>query len=150
MATRYQGSPTERQALDSYIKLVRAISSITTHIDQTTSLGKLKGSQFGVLEMLYHLGPLHQKTIGEKLLVSKSNVVAIIDKLEKTALVKRERSVEDRRCIFIHLTDSGRKKVDELLPGHVASITTAMSALSHDEQQTLSTLCRKLGKHQIS
>ena len=145
MGTNYAGTPQQIEALDSYIKLLRAINSLKNRIDEQECLGDLKGSPFGVLEMLYHLGPLHQKVIGQKLLISKSNVVAVIDKLENLGLVHRQRSVEDRRCVFVHLTDEGEKQIKVLLPAHVNTITTAMNPLTQEEQRQLGSLCRKLG-----
>ena len=145
MGTHYKGTAKEILALNTYIKLMRAIDSVKTRIDDQDTVGDLRGSQFGTLEMLFHLGPLHQKEIGEKLLISKSNVVAVIDKLQKRGLVKRQRSVEDRRCIFVHLTDEGRKEIERLLPIHVAAITEAMNPLTPTEQSELGRLCRKLG-----
>ena len=125
--------------------MVRAVDSVKRRIDKCDTVGKLRGSAFGTLEMLFHVGPLQQKEIGEKLLISKSNVVAIIDRLEKRGLVRRERSVEDRRCIFVYLTEPGQALVEQILPGHVAAITEAMSYLTVAEQQEFSILCRKLG-----
>jgi MarR family 2-MHQ and catechol resistance regulon transcriptional repressor len=88
---------------------------------------------------------LNQKAIGEKLLISKSNVVSIIDKLEQLGLVVRERCQEDRRNIFVHLTDAGRDTIQEVLPIHVAAIVEEMGCLTAAEQEELGRLCRKLG-----
>ena len=148
MGTHYTGTPQEVRALDTYTKLLRAAGSVKTRIDQHQTGGDLGDSQFGVLDMLLHLGPLNQKNIGKKLLISKSNVVAVIDKLEKRGLVKRQRSEEDRRCIFIHLTENGRTLIEALLPAHVAAIVEEMSCLTDAEQKELGRLCRKLGLKQ--
>ena len=148
MGTHYTGTSAEIRALDTYIKLLRAVDSLKARIDCHQTAGDVKGSQFGTLEMLFHLGPLNQNTIGKKLLISKSNVVAVIDKLEKRGLVKRQRSREDRRCIFVHLTEKGRALIQELLPDHVAAITEEMSWLTEAEQKELGRLCRKLGLKQ--
>ena len=145
MGTHYTGTPEEVQALDTYIKLLRALNTVRIRIDEREQLGPLKGSPFGVLEMLHHIGPQTQTVIGKKLLVSKSNVVAIIDKLEKRKLVVRQRSTEDRRRIYVHLTEAGRAEIEKLLPLHVAAITRAMSSLDLIEQRQLGNLCRKLG-----
>lgn len=146
MGTKYQGTTEETLALDTYIKFVRAFGSVSTRIEKQDSIGDLSPSQFGTLEMLYHLGPLNQKDIGEKLLVSKSNVVTIIDKLEAKNFVARQRSLEDRRHVFVHLTTEGRKEIEKVLPAHVSAITEEMNQLSPQEQQELGRLCRKLGR----
>jgi len=145
MSNPYQGSVAEKLALDTYIKFIRAGESVKSRIDQQNTIADLNPSQFGTLEMIYHLGPLTQKDIGQKLLISKSNVVAVIDKLEQRGLAKRQRSLEDRRCIFIHLTDEGREKIEKILPVHVQAITQEMNRISTEEQQELGRICRKLG-----
>jgi len=145
MSTHYQGTPTEIQALDTYIKLQRSLHAVEARITRHRTGGGLSGSQFGTLEMLFHLGPQIQTTIGQKLLTSKSNVVAVIDQLEEQGLVERRRCQDDRRRILVHLTAEGEKLIRELLPNHVAAITRAMSSLTKTEQKELSRLLRTLG-----
>ena len=145
MSTHYAGTKTQIQALDAFIKLMRAVDSVGHRVESKKTTGSLSGTQFGTLEMLYHLGPLYQNEIGEKLLISKSNVVAVVDKLEQQDLVYRQRSEEDRRHIYVHLTEAGQTLVSVLLPGHVAAITEAMNYLNAAELAELGHLCRKLG-----
>ena len=145
MSNHYQGTSEEILALDTYVKFVRAFESVKSRIEKQDTVEDLSGSQFGTLEMLYHLGPLNQKDIGQKLLISKSNVVTIIDKLEQRGLVKRQRSLEDRRCVFVHLTNEGQEKVKQTLPVHVAAITQEMNRITSEEQKELGRICRKLG-----
>jgi len=145
MNNPYQGSAEEKLALDTYVKFIRAVESIKSRIDRQNTTADLSPSQFGTLEMLYHLGPLNQKDIGQKLLISKSNVVTIIDKLEEHGLARRQRSIEDRRCIFVHLTEDGREKIEQILPVHVAAITREMNRVTAEEQKELGRICRTLG-----
>jgi MarR family 2-MHQ and catechol resistance regulon transcriptional repressor len=145
MSNPYQGSAEEKLALDTYVKFIRAVESVKSRLGKQNTTADLSPSQFGTLEMLYHLGPLNQKDIGQKLLISKSNVVTIIDKLEKRGLARRQRSVEDRRCIFVHLTDKGREKLEQILPVHVAAITREMNRVAPQDQKELGRICRTLG-----
>ena len=48
-------------ALDVYIKLSRAAEAVTTRINYHLKVENLTISQFGVLEAVYHLGPMYQK-----------------------------------------------------------------------------------------
>jgi MarR family 2-MHQ and catechol resistance regulon transcriptional repressor len=145
MGTHYTGTAEEILALDTYIKLLRATDTVKARISRHQTVGDLTDTQFGTLEMLFHLGPLHQKDIGQKLLISNSNVVAVIDKLEKRGLVNRQRSLEDRRCVFVHISEEGQALASKLLPAHVAAIVKEMSSLSAAEQEVFGRLCRKLG-----
>lgn len=70
MPTHYQGQPEEIRALNAFIKLTRSAESILARLSQAGTLDNLTASQFGVLETLYHLGPMCQMELGTKLLRS--------------------------------------------------------------------------------
>jgi len=144
--SHYQGSQEEKQALDTYIKLMRAADSVTARLTERKTLEGLSVSQFGVLEALYHLGPMHQKEIGRKILKSSGNITMVVNNLEGKDLVERRRDAQDHRFIVIHLTDQGRTVIEQILPNHVAAILDAMNALSPEEQASLGNLCKKLGR----
>ncbi len=146
MSTHYEGTPEERLALDTYIKLSRAIESLDSRVLHQHTLDDLTISQFGVLEVLYHLGSLSQSAIGAKLLKSGGNMTLVIDNLVKHGYVKRRRCENDRRVIWVDLTPSGRAKIQSVLPVHIAAIVAEMSILSADEQSALGRLLRKLGR----
>lgn len=146
MPTHYLGTPREILALNTFIKLTRATGSVLQRVSQRSKQGGLTPSQFGVLETLYHLGPLCQTEISRKMLLSTANITLVLDNLEKSGLVKRTRSVEDRRFITITLTEQGRGLIENAFPQHAASIVEEFSVLSPQEQETLGELCRKLGK----
>lgn len=144
MGTHFKGDKTEVRALDTYIKLVRAAESILSRVHHQTGDG-LTVTQFGVMEALHHLGPMHQRKIGLKLLKSGGNVTMVIDNLEKRGLVRRERDQQDRRFVNVHLSAEGGRLIRDILPVHVAAIVAAFGALAPREQAQLSRLCRRLG-----
>ena len=133
------------RALDTYVKLMRATESVTARAHRQLSTFGVSFSQFGVLEALYHLGPMSQSEIGQKILRSSGNMTMVIDNLEKRQLVKRERSQADRRFLIVHLTVKGRKLISEIFPSHATEITREFDVLTASEQQTLASLCKKLG-----
>jgi MarR family transcriptional regulator, 2-MHQ and catechol-resistance regulon repressor len=145
MATHYQGSEEERLALDVFIKLLRAGESVAHRAFGSLLEAGITPGQFGVLDALYHHGPLMLSEIAAKHLRSRNNMTVVADNLEKQGLVRRERDNTDRRVIYVHLTDSGKALVERLLPQHVAAIVRELSVLSPIEQEQLNTLLRKLG-----
>ncbi|HEX9843621.1 MAG TPA: MarR family transcriptional regulator [bacterium] len=145
MGTHYRGGAREVRALDAYIKLLRAAESVVTRVHRRTACD-LTVSQFGVLESLHHLGPMHQRQIGTKLLKSGGNVTMVIDNLEKRGLVERRRDQKDRRFVSVHLTPAGERLIAEVFPRHVQSIVEELAPLAGDEQDALARLCRKLGR----
>lgn len=132
-------------ALGTYVKLMRAAESLTARIHRHLSAYALTISQFGVLEALFHLGPLTQKEIGQKILRSGGNVTLVVDNLEKRHLVRRERHVKDRRSFVIHLSAKGEKLIESVFPRHAVLVREALSTLSAKEQEELGRLCKKVG-----
>ena len=145
--SQYKGSRDEARALSAFVKLVRASESVSARIHRHLADANLTVSQFGVLEALYHLGPLSQSEIAKKVLKSTGNITLVIDNLEKRDLVKRERQ-EDRRYYAVRLTTGGRKLIGDIFPRHAAKIMEEMGVLSSAEQVALGNLCRKVGLRQ--
>ncbi len=146
MATHYQGTIAEIRALDAYIKLVRASESVVGRIGQNLRAEDgLTLSQFGVLEALWHLGPLCQRDLGLKILKSSGNMTMVVDNLEKRQLVDRRKNADDRRVTEVHLTAKGRALIEDIFPRHAAQITEELGRLTAAEQKQLGALCRKLG-----
>lgn len=145
MGTKYNGNTNETNALNAFIVLMRAANSITSRLNPAFLKIHLTPTQFGILETLYHLGPLCQKDIAQKQLKTGGNITMAVDHLEKKQLVVRSREKEDRRRIAVGLTKKGRDYISKVLPEIVSRINAEMSVLTQDEQQELRRLCRKLG-----
>ena len=146
MPTHYRGTPEEILALNTFIKLTRAADSLLARLAQRGTLCELTSSQFGVLESLYHLGPMCQGELSAKILRSTGNMTLVLDNLEKRGWVRRERDADDRRMVNISLTEAGREVISRILPRQIAAIVEEMSVLTPEEQATLGRVCRKLGK----
>lgn len=144
MGTRHQGAIEEINALNAFIKLQRSAESVSTRIHAVLPDG-LTITQFGVLEALYHLGPLCQSELAEKLLKSGGNLTLVVDNLEKAGFVLRERDASDRRFVVVRLTDKGNSFIAALFPKVVANVTREMNALSSTELADLGRLCKKIG-----
>jgi MarR family transcriptional regulator, 2-MHQ and catechol-resistance regulon repressor len=145
MPTHFNGTTETRLALDTYIKLTRANSAFEARLLSHSTIGDLTITQFGVLEVLLHLGPQCQGTLSQKLLKSTGNMTLVIDNLEKRGLVRRNRSVQDRRMVHIELTAQGKELIESIFPHHAAAIAAEMNVLTPAEQRELGRLLRKLG-----
>ncbi|WP_045234945.1 MarR family winged helix-turn-helix transcriptional regulator [Deinococcus pimensis] len=76
----------------------------------------LTPTQYNVLRILRGAGAagLGRNEIRERLISRMPDVTRLLDKMEDMGLVKRERSVSDRRCVPTILTQKGRELVDAL------------------------------------
>lgn len=149
MGTRYRGTRRDNRALDTFIKLARASSAVNARLNHALACREgCTETQLGVLEALFHLGPLSQSQLGEKLLTSASNLTTVLRNLERDGLVRRVRDDRDGRVQMVHLTAAGRHRIRRIFPAHARRISRAMDALTVTEQRQLGRLCRKLGRAQ--
>ena len=148
MSTHYVGTEDEKQALDVFIKLMRAAQSVGDRTGQPAAAAGLSPTQFGVMETLYHLGPLMVSQLADKHLMSRNNFTVVIDNLEKVGFVRRERGQEDRRVVMVHLTETGRECIKAVLPDFVKAVVQDMQVLTPGQQKQLAVLLRCLGRGQ--
>ena len=143
-------TPSQKRALITYVKLMRATGSVTEKMHRHLKGQGLTNSQFGVLEALLHLGPLCQREIGEKILKTGGNMTLVIDNLEKHGLVERVQDKQDRRFLKIHLTTQGFDLISRVFPRHATIAEEVFAILSKDEQEQLGRLLKKLGRSEIN
>ena len=144
-SVRRDWSDDEERALRLWISLERCYSTFAKAIAVKVQEYDLTTPQFGVLEALFHLGPLSLGELADKLFVTGGNVTYVMDRLEEQGLVFRERSPKDRRVIHAKLTATGRAKIVEVFPGHVEYVATVAGHLGKEEQEQLRVLLKTLG-----
>lgn len=104
----------------------------------------LTSPQFYVLATIGYAGGLPFGEIGEKMMVTVSNLTGIVDRLEEKRLVVRERDAHDRRVVRVMLTDKGMKVYKNTIPLFEKSISQFFSPLNKIQQKELAALLRKL------
>jgi len=101
--------------------------------------------EFNLLMALYHSdSPLSQNDLSARLLVDKSNITPLIDRLQKSRLIKRNKVAGDRRRYHITLTETGRHCVDAVEPAYQSLVADVMDTLSEAECRSLVLLTRKI------
>jgi len=145
MGTHFSGSKKTTEALNSYIKLIRAAESLSSKINLELDEFGLTESQFGVLDALFHLGPMKQKELGIKILKSGGNITMVINNLEKRGLVQRKKGEKDKRQFIIHLNNSGKNLIRELLPTITKKIKSYFEILNSEERKELQRICKIIG-----
>jgi MarR family transcriptional regulator, 2-MHQ and catechol-resistance regulon repressor len=146
MKQRVQTSDYQRSILRTYTQMMRATDAVTTKMHRHLSDHSLTISQFGVLEALYHKGPLCQRDIGLKILKTSGNMTTVIDNLEKRGLVIREKDMNDRRRISLKLTEKGFDLINTIFPIHAKIAEQAFSVMNTTELATFGNLLKKIGK----
>src|SRR3954466_13606952 len=141
----YRGNKRTAQALDTFVKLMRAANSVSAATNPELAAANLTVSQFAVLEELSHAGPLCLTESARKIWTTGGNLTLVVKNLEKRGLVQRKQSSDDRRYFSLHLTSRGKNLIAEVFPKQAAEITRVIGALSPEEQLDLARICKKLG-----
>ena len=130
-----------------WLVLWKAFRALADQAEESLNLIRtgLGESDFRVLEVLLHKGPLPVNTIGPKVWLTPGSISVAVDRLEKTALVKR-RNTDDRRVRLVELTPKGRALISKIFRKHVTAMEEAAGVLSKEERLLLLRLLKKLGK----
>lgn len=139
-------SAPDRRALKLFVVLSRAAAAVESHAERDVARHGLSITEFGVIEALYHKGPLLLGEVQRKILLSSGGITYTVDRLVEKGLVERRDCPGDRRARFAALTSEGESLMDEIFPAHVAALRTALSSLTAREQDETITLLRKLGR----
>lgn len=130
-----------------WLVLAKAFRSLAAHAEASLKLSRtgLGDSDFRVLEVLLHKGPLPVNTIGPKVWLTPGSISVAVDRLEKKALVKRK-NTDDRRVRLVELTAKGRALITKIFREHAAAMEEAARVVSKKERLILLRLLKKLGK----
>ncbi|HEY3991961.1 MAG TPA: MarR family transcriptional regulator [Ktedonobacteraceae bacterium] len=135
----------EDNSLELFTVLSRAYNWVNAHATRDHRRYGLNPTEFGILELLYHKGPLPLQQIGEKILISSGNITYSVDKLEQKCLLARRPAQNDRRVIFAELTEQGQALLAEIFPLHAEVLHAATNGLSYEEKTQAIALLKKLG-----
>src|SRR5881397_3254983 len=125
-----------------WLVFMKAFQALFPHAAGSIKRTQLGDSDFRVLEVLLHKGPLPVNTIGPKVWLTPGSISVAVDRLEKTGLVKR-RNTDDRRVRLVELTAKGRALITRTFREHAAVMEEAAGVLSNEERRTLLRLLKK-------
>lgn len=132
-------------ALKLWVVLSRAQAAVSRHAEADMARHGLSPGEFGILEALYHKGPMLLGVVQRKILVSSGGVTYLVNRLVKKGLVERRDCEHDRRASYAALTPAGDALIAGIFPEHAAAIEHAVDGLTKREKQAAVTLLRKLG-----
>jgi MarR family transcriptional regulator, 2-MHQ and catechol-resistance regulon repressor len=125
------------------LKVLRAIRHFALPAILKEGLGE---SDFRVLEVLLHRGPLPVNVIGPKVDLNPGSVSVAVDRLYKKGLVSRVESESDRRVRTVALTEKGRQVFVPVFREHAALIKRAFQDVSPEERRQMEEVLKKIGR----
>jgi DNA-binding MarR family transcriptional regulator len=107
--------------LDAYFALMEAVSLLEHRVEQQLQAeGDLSYVQFQLLARLAAArGQLTMTELADGVVYSRSGLTYQAGLLEKAGLITRGPSPDDERATLVTITDSGRARLGQVMPGHV-------------------------------
>ena len=125
-------------------KALHAIAKYAFGRIQQAGLGD---SDFRVLEVLLHKGPLPVNTIGPMVNLTPGSISVAVDRLHGRGLVSRVESTEDRRIRIVGLTPAGKELIVPIFRKHAADIRRVFAEVPSNRLQQLEESLKRVGRH---
>lgn len=99
---------------EAFLNLARTFDHLSAAFDRLLKPHDLSPPQYNVLRIVRGHGRVPTRKIADQMISRQPDVTRLIDRLESTGLVERERCNEDRRVVWVRLTPKGQQTLREL------------------------------------
>ncbi len=141
------GNEDQALALKLWVVLSRAHAAVEAHAAEQVARHGLTLAEFGIMEALFHRGPMLLGEVQRRILVSSGGITYLVDRLVGKGLVERRECPEDRRARYAALTARGEALIREIFPEHARFLEHALAGLDAGEKQEAVRLLRTLGRY---
>jgi MarR family transcriptional regulator, 2-MHQ and catechol-resistance regulon repressor len=130
-----------------WLVLMKAFHSLSACSSRDWRDSGLGDSDFRVMEVLLHKGPLPVNAMGPKVFLTPGSISMAVDRLYERGLVSRVDSEADRRVRVVDLTVKGRTLIRRVFNAHAKTMEELAQVLTESERVHLIEALKKLGKH---
>jgi DNA-binding MarR family transcriptional regulator len=121
---------------DLLVALLLVQSSLERRSESFFQPFGLTSAQFNILNLLGHRGGrMDQAELVDLLLVGKSSISIVLNRMVRDDLLKREEHSKDRRQVVLVLTPKGRALWRKISPRYEASVEKIFGALPTSRRQ---------------
>lgn len=136
--------PFESPEIEAILNLLRTADRFQNRFGRLFREHGLTVSQYNVLRILRGEGkPMPSLEIASRMVQVVPAITGLIDRLEKQELVRRERCTEDRRVVYVELTDKAGELLKQIDEPDVALHKHLIGHLTRKELKELSRLLVK-------
>jgi DNA-binding MarR family transcriptional regulator len=105
----------------------------------------ITAAQYNVLSALAAAGDgMSQRELGDLLVVDRSNVTGLVDRMEKAGWVRRSDDPADRRVYRLILTPAGRRLWEKVCPAYGEIVAQVVSGLTAKQVRETVEVLRRL------
>ena len=133
------------------MSVVRTYQCCTRQYERMLGELGLTIAQFDVLVSIQRLGDeALPKNIAETLLVTRSNITPVLQRLRQRGLVELRRHPKDGRARIAQLTALGGQELSRALPAAKRFVEAQMAPFSADDIRTTQRLMDRMHRHLLS
>lgn len=127
---------------ETVVTLLRTADVVRRTIARVIEPGGITLQQYNVLRILRGAGDegLPTLEIAQRMIENTPGITRLLDRLEAKRLVRRERSTDDRRCVYCWITDEGGRLLDGLMQPVEDAARRALSKLRSTDMRELNRL----------
>lgn len=140
-------TPIEHTGHEAVMNVVLTGNLLSKEGDRLLRPFGLTDSQFNIMMLLKYQsesGRINQTRLGNMLLVNRSNVTGLVDRMEQAGWVARTPEAGDRRVKLVQLTPAGRKLLDRAEKAYFERIEEIMRPLGAPEVRQLCRTCERV------
>ena len=136
------------EELAAWRGMLRAHAELTKELD--AELAREHNLPLSSYEVLLYLadapeGRMRMAELADSVLLSRSGLTRLVDRLQREGLLKRERCESDARGYFAEITPKGRRLFDAARRTHLDGVRALfLSRFSRDELRAMGALWQKL------
>src|SRR5215469_5730327 len=123
-------APKTPDAIHTWLIMLKALQAVRHFALPPILKQGLGDSDFRILDVLLHKGPMPVNAIGPKVDLNPGSVSVAVDRLYKKGLVSRVESENDRRVRTVSLTENGRRVFVPIFRQHAVLIKRAFQDVS--------------------
>jgi len=139
-------SPLSEEQLAAWRAFIRAQATVLAALEQ--ELEAERGLPIAYYDVLVQLaeadGHLRMSELAERVVLSRSGVTRLVDRMERDGLVERQQCPSDRRGTEAVLTDKGRETLEDSWPVHARGVAEHFA--NHLSPAEVSVLTDALGR----
>jgi len=138
----------DEEELAAWRGMLRTHAELTRELD--AELAREHDMPLSSYEVLLYLndsngGRMRMSELADSVLLSRSGLTRLVDRLERQGLLKRERCESDARGLFAEITPAGRRAFAAARKTHLDGVRRVfLNRFSRDELRTLGGLWQKL------
>lgn len=129
-----------------WLIVLKGFHTIAGRVAKDLERSGLGDSDFRVLEVLLHKGPLPVNALGPKVFLTPGSISIAVERLHARGLVSRTANERDRRVRMVRLTAKGRSLIERVFAAHARRMEEIANVLTAEERVQVAAALKKLGK----